>query len=389
MTEVDTHNDTLELGRKLNTEVLAPMKQAFVGKDEIIDLMGICLVARENLFILGPPGTAKSALVQNLASRIAGRVFDYLLTRFTEPNEIFGPFDIRKLRDGDLVTNTEGMLPEATFVFLDELLNANSAILNSLLLVLNERVFRRGRETRSLPTLMVVGASNRLPEDDALGALFDRFLLRVRCDNVNHEELESVLIAGWKLDVERDERRVTIGIDDIRQLHGLLQHVDFTSVRDRYVELVHRLRHAGIGVSDRRAVKLQRMLAASAVLCGRVVVNTTDMWVLRYIWDTEEQQDVLSSIIGDFLESADEDEKAVGHARSRDTDAPDPEHLAKNLEQIAVKLENGEIPTTDRSYFRDELGLLAARCQWVPDEQQREFLHAKIEGLLDQLGESA
>jgi MoxR-like ATPase len=156
------------LGRRLETDVLEPMKRAFVDKDEIIDLMGVCLVARENLFLLGPPGTAKSALVQELGRRLAGRTFEYLLTRFTEPNELFGPFDIRRLREGDLVTNTEGMLPEASLVFLDELLNANSAILNSLLGVLNERVFRRGRETRPLPTLMVVGASNRLPEEDAL-----------------------------------------------------------------------------------------------------------------------------------------------------------------------------------------------------------------------------
>src|SRR5204862_4539549 len=155
----------------------------------------------ENLFLLGPPGTAKSALVQDLARRIEGRVFDYLLTRFTEPNEIFGPFDIRKLREGELVSNTEGMLPEASLVFLDELLNANSAILNSLLGVLNERVFRRGRETRPLPTLMVVGASNRLPEEDALAALFDRFLMRVRCDNVPGDHLGGVLSAGGQVGV--------------------------------------------------------------------------------------------------------------------------------------------------------------------------------------------
>src|SRR5712691_10870635 len=171
------------IAARLSSEILEPMKKDFVGKDEIIDLLGVCLIAGENLFLLGPPGTAKSALVHDLARRLEGQVFDYLLTRFTEPQELFGPFDIRKLREGDLVTNTEGMLPEADLVFLDELLNANSAILNSLLLVLNERVFRRGRETRRLPTLMVVGASNRLPEDDTLGALFDRFLLRVHCDN--------------------------------------------------------------------------------------------------------------------------------------------------------------------------------------------------------------
>ncbi len=163
------------LGGLLRAEVLEPLKASFVGKDEIIDLLGLCLAARENLFLLGPPGTAKSALVQGVARQIEGRVFDYLLTRFTEPNEIFGPFDIRKLREGELETNTAGMLPEADFVFLDELLNANSAILNSLLLVLNERVFRRGRETRPLPTLMVVGASNHLPEDEALGVCSTAF----------------------------------------------------------------------------------------------------------------------------------------------------------------------------------------------------------------------
>src|SRR4026208_2263621 len=155
-----------QLGRRLVEEVLAPLKQAFVGKDEIIDLLGICLAGGENLFLLGPPGTAKTAIVHELGRRLDGRVFDYLLTRFTEPNELFGPFDIRKLREGDLVTNTEGMLPEAAAGFLAELLNANRASPNSLLRVLNERVFRRGRETRKLPLLMVVGASNRLPEED-------------------------------------------------------------------------------------------------------------------------------------------------------------------------------------------------------------------------------
>lgn len=385
MSETDG-DERLQLGIRLTGNVLAPMKRDFVGKDEIIDLMGICLVARENLFILGPPGTAKSALVQALARRIEGRVFDYLLTRFTEPNEIFGPFDIRRLRDGDLITNTEGMLPEAAFVFLDELLNANSAILNSLLLVLNERVFRRGRETRNLPTLMVVGASNRLPEDDALGALFDRFLLRVRCDNVNHEDLPSVLVAGWKLDIAADDQRSTITVDEVAQLHSLLRDVDFSDVRSDYVNVIHRLRHAGIMISDRRAVKLQRMLAASSLLCGRLKVNRTDMWVLRYIWDTEEQLDVLASIVGDALEKADDDEKATGHPRSKGTDSPDPERLARDLEQVSAKLAGSELQATERSYLQDQLGVLAARCQWVQNEQQRTFLEEKVSSLLDQLG---
>jgi MoxR-like ATPase len=108
----------LDLVDQLN-QVLLQLRNKFVGKDEIIDLMGICLAGRENIFLLGPPGTAKSAMVKELSRMIKGKTFEYLLTRFTEPNEIFGPFDIRKLREGELVTNTEGMLPEANLIFLD------------------------------------------------------------------------------------------------------------------------------------------------------------------------------------------------------------------------------------------------------------------------------
>ena len=383
------HRDTLELGRMLKDDVLGPMKRAFVGKDEVVDLLGVCLVARENLFILGPPGTAKSALVQELARRIEGRVFDYLLTRFTEPNEIFGPFDIRRLREGDLVTNTEGMLPEASFVFLDELLNANSAILNSLLLVLNERVFRRGRETRSLPTLMVVGASNRLPEDDALEALFDRFLLRVRCDNVAPEELSNVLAASWQLDFGPADDGANVSVESVRQLHGLLGKVDVTAVRSDYVELVHRLRHAGISVSDRRAAKLQRLMGASALLCGRLAVNRTDLWVLRYIWDTDEQRDVLATIVQDALDKAADEEKARSHPRACGAEAPDPEHLARDLERIAARLEAGDLPTSERSCLRDQVSLLTARCQWVEDDQQRGHLESLTDSLLKRMGDSS
>ena len=381
--------ENLQTGQRLTELVLNPMKQLFVGKDEIIDLLGISLVARENLFLLGPPGTAKSALVQELARRLEGNVFDYLLTRFTEPNEIFGPFDIRKLRDGELVTNTEGMLPEATFVFLDELLNANSAILNSLLLALNERVFRRGREKRALPTLAVIGASNRLPEDDALGALFDRFLLRVRCDNVPDDKLSNVLVSGWKMDAESGHELARISVDEVRELQSLLLKADMSAVRDDYVALIHRLRQAGIMVSDRRAVKLQRMLAASALLCGRFQVNRTDLWVLRYIWDTEEQHDVLATIVGDAIEKADPEERATGHAQSKGKDVPNPESLAKDLERISEKLTQESEDSAKIAYYRDQLGVLAARCQWIPDEQQRLFLEGKVNSLLEGLGEEA
>lgn len=376
-----------DLGRKLVTAVLAPLKAAFVGKDEIIDLLGVCLAGGENLFILGPPGTAKSALVQELGRRIEGRVFDYLLTRFTEPNELFGPFDIRKLREGELTTNTEGMLPEASLVFLDELLNANSAILNSLLMVLNERVFRRGRETRKLPLLMVVGASNRLPEDDALAALFDRFLLRVHCDNVGDERLGEVLEAGWRLDAGQVDRRAGLSVDDLRALQEQLNEVDLSAVRPKYVELVRNLRKAGIPVSDRRAVKLQRLVAASALLCGRRQANATDLWVLRYIWDADDQREVIAAIVERAVEQADDDAKSASHPRARGQGAPDPEELARDLERLEARWSADGHRDLDRAVLRDQLGLLAGRCQWLADAQQRAYLEQRVESLWQQWGD--
>ena len=381
----EPQTEEVALGQKLKDTILSPMKQTFVGKDEIIDLLGICLVARENLFLLGPPGTAKSALVQDLSRRIEGNIFDYLLTRFTEPNEIFGPFDIRKLREGELITNTEGMLPEATFVFLDELLNANSAILNSLLMVLNERVFRRGRETRALPTLMVVGASNHLPEDSALGALFDRFLVRVRCDNVEPDQLSQVLTAGWKMDVKGEQTQGTMSIDEIRSLQNSLAQADFSQVQSDYVALIHRMRKAGIDVSDRRAVKLQRLLAASAILSGRLKVNCTDFWILRSIWHTEEQIEILASLVNDAIEKADETEKQSGHPRSRSADVPDPELLVRDIELLEERCHDESLTEIERAQLQDQVTLLASRCQWVESDQQKTFLTEKIDKLRERL----
>lgn len=368
------HPSTLEIARRLHTEVLEPMKQSFVGKDEIIDLLGLCLVGGENLFLLGPPGTAKSALVHELASRMEGRSFDYLLTRFTEPNELFGPFDLRRLREGELITNTEGMLPEASLVFLDELLNANSAILNSLLLALNERLFRRGKESRRMKTLMFVGASNHLPEDDALKALFDRFLLRVRADNVAPEQLVAVLDAGWKLQRTDGPRTASLHFEDIESLQRLLPLVDLTGVRPAYAELIQRIRHAGLAVSDRRAVRLQRLIAASALLCARLEARLSDLWILKHIWDTEEQREVLQSLVGVVVSRA--ETTGGDHPRARAGEEADAESLARDLESIAAQI--GDADPTETAYLRDRLGILDSRCQWVADPQQRDFLAQRV-----------
>lgn len=368
-----------DLARRFAGEVLDPLKNAFVGKDEIIDLMGVSLAARENLFLFGPPGTAKSALVHSLAARIHGHTFDYLLSRFTEPNELFGPFDIRRLREGDLVTNTDGMLPEADIVFLDELLNANSAILNSLLMALNERIFRRGRETRAIPALFFAGASNHLPEDDALRALFDRFLLRVRCGPVPESQLAQVLTAGWNLEKDEARQAATLTAADLREFQKAVRGVDLSPVRTAYLELILKLRHAGMDISDRRAVRLQRVVAASALLCGRIEARVSDLWMLRHVWDREEQIEVIESIIAAALAAAAQD--AADHPQAHANRAPDPDVLARGLDEVEARLARD--PTDAAA--ADELRSLASRLDWLAAGVAKDSLAQRVAGLWEKI----
>jgi MoxR-like ATPase len=378
-----THDRIADLARRLDTGVLAPLKHAYVGKDEIIDLMGVCLAARENLFLFGPPGTAKSALVHSLATRIHGHTFDYLLSRFTEPNELFGPFDIRRLREGDLVTNTEGMLPEADIVFLDELLNANSAILNSLLMALNERIFRRGRETRAIPALFFAGASNHLPEDDALRALFDRFLLRVRCGPVPENQLARVLAAGWDLEKDDARQAATITAGDLRGFQQAVRAVDLAPLREVYLDLILKLRHAGMDISDRRAVRLQRVIAASALLCGRLTARVSDLWVLRHVWDREEQIEVIESIVAASLAAAAKD--AADHPQAHASRAPDPDVLARGLDDVEARLARDPADAA----AADELRSLASRLDWLAAGVAKEALAQRVAELWEKIASPA
>lgn len=367
--------------------ILQHLKEKFVGKDDIIDLMGICLAGRENLFLLGPPGTAKSAMVKELSKLINGKTFEYLLTRFTEPNELFGPFDIRKLREGDLVTNTEGMLPEANLIFLDELLNANSAILNSLLMVLNEKVFRRGRENRPLPVVMIVGASNRLPEDEALHALFDRFLIRVKCDYVDPALLNNVLTAGWKLEQKALPDNPEISAEDIFGIQAMISEVDLQPIRPAYINLVEMLRNAGVQVSDRRAVKLQRLIAASALLCKRKIAIPSDMWVMRYIWDNEDQQEIIAGIINSVV--AADITTANQHPWATENVLPNADEIFKEVEIMDKQWDDATLQLAERTMIKDRLRCLNGRCEWIGNDVQRKYVQDPIDALWQKIIHSA
>jgi MoxR-like ATPase len=370
---------------KLNA-VLDYVKRAFIGKDEIIDLLGISLIARENAFLLGPPGTAKSAIVRMLSQCIEdGKNFEYLLTRFTEPNEIFGPFDIRKLKEGELITNTEGMLPEASMVFLDEIFNANSAILNSLLMALNEKIFRRGKETKKLPALTFVGASNVLPEEESLNALLDRFLIRAKCDYVDPDKLQDVLVAGWNLENNTQTEIQTITSEQIKELQLHARKIDLTPIRKDYIDIVHSLRNTGIKVSDRRAVKLQNLIAASALMCGRTEAIKTDMWVLKYIWDTEEQIEILEGIINNVIDKEVEDKS---HPQALVNKAPNAEEVMKEVKYLQEKWQNENLSFEEQNVIKDKLRYVQNRCAWIKNVEQKQYIQKEIDSLWQKMLQS-
>ena len=154
--------------RKQIEELLKCISEGVYEKEHILSLSLLCCVAGESIFLLGPPGTAKSMVARRLKEVFSdARSFEYLMSRFSTPDELFGPVSVSKLKDEDVYERcVEGFLPEATVVFLDEIWKAGPAIQNALLTVINERIYQNGRHTIQLPMKMLIAASNELPAED-------------------------------------------------------------------------------------------------------------------------------------------------------------------------------------------------------------------------------
>jgi MoxR-like ATPase len=278
----------------------------FLGRSEVVRCLLVSAIAGEHLVIVGPPGTAKSALARTFARLCDARYFEYLLTRFTEPNELFGPVDIAAFREGHYRRRTEGMLPEAEIVFLDEIFKSNSAILNSLLTLLNERRFVAGGVAFDCPLISVIGASNEVPSDADLAAIFDRFLLRVRADYLDAFHFEDLLRRGWALDAGAGTKVTPqVSAAELRAASASIarQTTFDPSFLSAYRALVLQIRAEGIGLSDRRVVKLLKLCAASAFLDGRRSPDASDLFLLKHVWNAEDQAPILDALVAPILEA--------------------------------------------------------------------------------------
>jgi len=280
-------------------QAIADAASGLVERETLVELIVLAAVAQEHLLVIGPPGTAKSVAVHRVAETIGGRYFEYLLGRFTEPNEIFGPVDLRKLKEGVIETQISGMLPEAEIAFLDEIFQGSTAILNTLLGLLNEREFRRGHTRIQCPLRVCVGASNALPEDESLAAFADRFLVRIFVEPIADPMLEQLLEGGWKLAQQSTHRQATLA--DIDKLALAARQLDMAPIRSSLSHALRILRTSGVTLSDRRVVKAQFLIAAAALLDGRSAPSEADLWPLIFVVPTPEQQDLARAALRDLL----------------------------------------------------------------------------------------
>lgn len=273
------------------------LRARFIERDDLVDAALAALVAGQHLLIIGPPGTAKSQLASALCAAIEGaRGFDWLLTRFTTPEELFGPVSLAALEQDRYERLTAGKLPEAHVVFLDEVFKASSAILNALLTVLEERKFHNGPRAVDVPLVTLVGASNELPEEEALHALYDRFLLRVVVDYIEQDfRFMQLLTMGEPAPLP------TVTLDELQTARRAAATVglDGQLLRD-LPTLRTRLKERGVVLSDRRWRKGLAVLRASAWLAGRSMAGEHDLPILRHVlWnDPDEREDVAAALDG-------------------------------------------------------------------------------------------
>jgi len=292
-----------EAAQRLQSVITRACK-GLVQREVAVQLVVLAAVAREHVLLIGPPGTAKSEAVRRVAAGLGGHYFEYLLGRFTEPAEVFGPVDLQKLREGVVETQTRGMLPEAEVAFLDEVFLGSTAILNTLLGVLNERTFRRGHTQLECPLRVCVGASNTLPDDPSLAAFSDRFLLHLFLQPIADAHLETLLDAGWSLQAEREPASAEPALPALDVLIDAARTVDVAPIRAHLAEAVRILRGAGINLSDRRIVKVQKLVAAAAVLDGRDEAHGADLWPIVFALGSPEEQDRARDLLRETLEAS-------------------------------------------------------------------------------------
>lgn len=292
--------------------LLSEIGQGLYEKEAELRLGLLAALAGESIILLGPPGVAKSMVARRLKEAFSdARSFEYLMSRFSTPDDIFGPVSISKLKVNDAYERvTQGYMPEADVVFLDEIWKAGPAIQNTLLTALNEKVFRNGDREMKLPLKLLVAASNELPaEGEGLEALWDRFLVRYVSEPVKDKgTFLSMILDTEEVRFSDRLKELQITSDEYAQWRKQIAEVEVDStVQASILYIREQLKHVAdktgetafsIYVSDRRWKKAVNLLRASAFVHGRKQTNPTDIAVLSYcLWNEPIEREVVREIV--------------------------------------------------------------------------------------------
>ncbi len=276
--------------------LLGCLEHSLIERGTAVRLALLTAVAGEHLLLIGSPGTAKSALARRLHLVFEeGNYFERLLTKFSVPEELFGPLSIKALEEDRYQRLTERYLPSATIAFIDEIFKANSAILNALLTLLNEREFDNGDRRVKVPLVSVIGASNELPEEEELKALYDRFLCRYQVHPVSERAFEDLLQLKDTCSPEPD----VMDRLDRKTIETIQQQAQRLPLSKEVIELLTSIRkflqENRLAVSDRRWRKVVKLLKVSAFTNEQEAVTVWDCWLLQHcLWDAPEQRKLIA-----------------------------------------------------------------------------------------------
>ena len=328
------------------------LKELSVGiyeKEHLLSLALLSCIAGESIFLLGPPGTAKSLIARRLKKAFdGGSAFEYLMSRFSTPDEIFGPVSISKLKNEDIYERrTDGFLPSATIVFLDEIWKAGSSIQNALLTAINEKVFLNGNKFIKLPMKGLIAASNELPaEDEGLEALWDRFLIRTVSNCISNEQTFYKMLLQKQTTHTDIPKSLCISDELYRIWQKQTEEITvnkeilsaITSIRERFKQAA---KENGVSpfdfyISDRRWKKIIHLLQTSAFLNNRQKVDYSDLFLLYHtLWNRTETIPKILKIVTEALFSDIEKEIAV---------------IEKALEKESKSLSNTQWKEQEKSF---------------------------------------
>jgi MoxR-like ATPase len=303
---------------KINN-LLEALNEGVFEKEEAIRLSLLTSIAGESIFFLGLPGVAKSLIARRLKFAFKdAKSFEYLMNRFSTPDEVFGPISVTELQNDNYKRITENYLPDAEIVFLDEIWKAGAAIQNTLLTVLNEKIFRNGKEEVKVKLKGLIAASNELPPEsdghgDSVEALWDRFLLRLIITSVEDEDNFNRMISDDlkpTVDNVKSELKIT---DNEYQTWG--KEIDKIKVPDEVYKVIDVIRkkiqehndglkkkEKELYISDRRWRKIIRILRSSAFLNDRKEVDLMDCFLIKdCVWNDETEIETVKEIVSESI----------------------------------------------------------------------------------------